>query len=330
RFQTLLAQNSIARQTAEDQEATVKQNEGTVLADQGSVAAAPVKDNYCRITSPMAGRVGVRLVDPGNIVTTSLTTGIVSVNQVEPIAVLFTVPQGDFQRLAAVSGNFTRPLAVEALSQETGAYLGAGELIIADNHVDQTTGTVQMKARFANGGRLLWPGQFVNIKLTLETLHNAITVPAAAVNQGPKGAFVYLVGPGDKAVNQPVNVVTTEGTIAVIQGGLTPGQQVVTDGQMSLKPGSTVRIRPWRSWRRGEGWGGRQRAWRMNISAPFIRRPIATSLIAAAFLVFGIVGFMNLPVAALPEVDFPTISVSASLPGASPETTASNIAQPLE
>src|SRR6185437_4469108 len=242
RFQTLLAQNSIARQTAEDQEATVKQNEGTVLADQGSVAAAPVKDNYCRITSPMAGRVGVRLVDPGNIVTTSLTTGIVSVNQVEPIAVLFTVPQGDFQRLAAVSGNFTRPLAVEALSQETGAYLGAGELIIADNHVDQTTGTVQMKARFANGGRLLWPGQFVNIKLTLETLHNAITVPAAAVNQGPKGAFVYLVGPGNKAVNQPVNVVTTEGTIAVIQGGLTPGQQVVTDGQMSLKPGSIVRI----------------------------------------------------------------------------------------
>jgi len=242
RFQQLLTQNSIARQTAEDQEATVKQNEGTVLADQGAVAAAQVNVNYCRITSPVAGRVGVRLVDPGNIVTTGLSTGIVSVNQVEPIAVLFTVPQGDFQRLAAVSGNFTRPLAVEALSQETGADLGAGELIIADNHVDQTTGTVQMKARFANTGRTLWPGQFVNIRLTLETLRNAITVPAAAVNQGPKGAFVYLVGPGDKAVNQAVNVVATEGSIAVIQGGLTPGQLVVTDGQMSLKPGSTVRI----------------------------------------------------------------------------------------
>jgi len=238
----LLAENSIARQTVEDQTATVKQDEGTVLADQGAVAAAQVNVNYCRITSPVAGRVGVRLVDPGNIVTTGLSTGIVSVNQVEPIAVLFTVPQGDFQRLAAVSGNFTRPLAVEALSQETGADLGAGELIIADNHVDQTTGTVQMKARFANTGRTLWPGQFVNIRLTLETLRNAITVPAAAVNQGPKGAFVYLVGPGDKAVNQAVNVVATEGSIAVIQGGLTPGQLVVTDGQMSLKPGSTVRI----------------------------------------------------------------------------------------
>jgi multidrug efflux system membrane fusion protein len=241
RFQMLVSQNSIAKQTADDQAATVKQLEGTVLADQGAVDAAKVNVNYCSISSPVAGRVGVRLVDPGNIVSTTLTTGIVSVNQIEPIAVLFTIPQGDFQRLAAVSGNFTRPLAVEALSQETGADLGAGELIIADNHVDQTTGTVQMKARFANAGRTLWPGQFVNIKLTLETLHNAITVPSAAVNQGPKGPFVYLVGPGNKAVNQPVNVVAVEGTIAVIQGGLTPGQQVVTDGQMSLKPGSTVR-----------------------------------------------------------------------------------------
>ena len=242
RFQTLVAQNSIAKQTADDQAATVKQLEGTVLGDQGTVAAAQVNVDYCRISSPVDGRVGVRLVDPGNIVTTTLTTGIISVNQIEPIAVLFTVPQGDFQRLAAVSGNFTRPLAVEALSQETGADLGAGELIIADNHVDQTTGSVQMKARFINAGRTLWPGQFVNIKLTLETLHNAITVPAAAVNQGPKGSFVYLVGPGNKAINRPVNVVTTEGTIAVIQGGLTAGQQVITDGQMSLKPGSVVRV----------------------------------------------------------------------------------------
>ena len=242
RFQTLVAQNSIAKQTADDQAATVKQLEGTVLSDQGAVAAAQVNVNYCRISSPVDGRVGVRLVDPGNIVTTTLTTGIISVNQVEPIAVLFTVAQGDFQRLAAVSGNFTRPLTVEALSQETGADLGSGQLIIADNHVDQTTGTVQMKARFENPGRALWPGQFVNIKLTLETLHSAITVPSAAVNQGPKGAFVYLIGPGNKAINHPVNVVATEGSIAVIQGGLTPGQQVVTDGQMSLRPGSTVRI----------------------------------------------------------------------------------------
>ena len=240
RFQQLVAQNSIARQTAEDQEATVKQNQGTVLADQGTVQAAQVNVGYCRINSPVEGRVGVRLVDPGNIVTTGLTTGIISVNQIEPIAVLFTVPQGDFQRLSAVSGGFSRPLVAQALSQETGADLGSGELIVADNHVDQTTGTVQLKARFANAGRQLWPGQFVNVKLTLETLRNAITVPSSAVNQGPKGAFVYLVGPGNKAVNLPVNVVATEGAVAVIQSGLSAGQQVVTDGQMSLKPGSIV------------------------------------------------------------------------------------------
>lgn len=243
RFQTLLAQNSIARQTADDQAATVKQDEGTVLADQGAVAAARVNVGYCRITSPVDGRVGVRLVDPGNIVSTGLTTGIISVNQVQPIAVLFTIPQGDFQRLSAVSGGFTHPLTVEALSQETGAPLGSGELIVADNHVDQTTGTVQLKARFPNDARLLWPGQFVNVKLTLQTLRGAVTVPSAAVNQGPNGAYVYVVGPGDKAINQPVNVIATEGEIAVIQGGLRAGQRVVTDGQMSLKRGSTVRVR---------------------------------------------------------------------------------------
>jgi membrane fusion protein, multidrug efflux system len=255
RFQQLVTQNSIARQTAEDEEATVKQDQGTVVADQGALQAAQVNVNYCRIPSPVDGRVGVRLVDPGNIVTTGLTTGIISVNQVEPIAVLFTVPQGDFQRLTAVSGGFTRPLTVEALSQESGADLGSGELVIADNHVDQTTGTVQMKARFANAARTLWPGQFVNINLTLQTLHNAITVPSAAVNQGPNGAFVYLVGPGNKVVNRAVSVVTTEGPIAVIQGGLTAGQLVVTDGQMSLKPGSSVAFG--QHGRGGPGGGGR-------------------------------------------------------------------------
>ena len=240
RFQQLVAQNSIARQTAEDEEATVKQDQGTVLADQGAVAAAQVNVGYCRIASPVSGRVGVRLVDPGNVVSTGLSTGIVSVNQVEPIAVLFTVPQGDFQRLSAVSGGFSRPLVAQALSQETGADLGSGELLVADNHVDQATGTVQLKARFPNLGRQLWPGQFVNVKLTLETLRNAITVPSAAVNQGPNGAYVYLVGPGDKAINQPVNVVATEGPTTVVQGGLKAGQLVVTDGQMSLKRGSQV------------------------------------------------------------------------------------------
>ena len=240
RYQTLVSQNSIARQTAEDQASTVKQDEGTVLADQGNVQAAQVNVRYCRISSPVDGRVGVRLVDPGNVVTTGTTTGIISVNQIQPIAVTFTVPQGDFQRLVSASAGFTRPLATQADSQDTGVSLGAGELVVADNHVDQTTGTVAMKARFPNPTRQLWPGQFVNVNLTLQTLTKATTVPAQAVNQGPKGAYVYLVSARNTVTAQPVTVLTTQGDIAVIQNGLTPGQTVVTDGQMSLKKDATV------------------------------------------------------------------------------------------
>jgi len=240
RYQTLVTQNSIARQTAEDEAATVKQEEGTVLADQGAAQAAAVNVRYCRISSPVDGRVGVRLVDPGNIVTTATTTGIISVNQVQPIAVTFTVPQGDFQRLVSASAGFTRQLTTQANSQETGADLGSGELVVADNHVDQTTGTVEMKARFPNPTRQLWPGQFVNVNLTLQTLTKATTVPSQAVNQGPNGAFVYLVGTNHKVVAQPVKVLLTQGASSVIQSGVVVGQTVVTDGQMSLKPGLSV------------------------------------------------------------------------------------------
>jgi multidrug efflux system membrane fusion protein len=244
RFQKLAAQDSIAKQQVDDQSALVKQDEGTVMVDQGSVAAAQVNVNDCTIRSPIAGRVGVRLIDPGNIVTTSTTTGIVSVDQIVPIAVTFSVPQGDFQRLSQVSNGFSRPLAAEALSQETGASLGMGELSIADNHVDQATGTVELKAQFPNDSRTLWPGQFITVRLTLQTLQGAITIPAAAVNQGPKGAYVYVVGADNKVSVRPITVATTQDATAVIQSGLKAGETVVTDGQMSLKPGMSVAAAP--------------------------------------------------------------------------------------
>ncbi len=243
RYQLLAAQNSIAKQTAEDQAATVKQDEGAVVADQGQVAAAQVNVGFCQIRSPVNGRVGVRLIDPGNVVTTGLTTGIISVNEIQPIAVTFTVPEGDFQQISAASNGFAVPLTVEAFSQESGADLGSGELVVADNHVAPTTGTVEMKARFANAARLLWPGQFLNVKLTLKTLHKVTTVPSAAVTRGPKGPLVYVVGPDNKVEPQPVKVLTTENEIAVIESGLAQGQLVVTDGQMSLKPGAAVLVR---------------------------------------------------------------------------------------
>ncbi len=244
RFQKLAAQDSIAKQQVDDQAALVKQDEGTVMLDQGVVAAAQVNVDNCTIRSPVAGRVGVRLIDPGNIVTTSITTGIVSVNQLTPIAVTFSIPQGDFQRLLQVSNGFTRAMPAEAFSQETGADLGSGQLNIADNHVDPQTGTVELKAQFPNTAKTLWPGQFINVRLILQTVPNAITAPAAAVNQGPKGPYVYVVGAGNKVSLRPVTVETTQDTTAVIQSGLKAGETVVTDGQMSLKPGMTVAVHP--------------------------------------------------------------------------------------
>ena len=255
RYQTLTDQDSIARQTFDDQAALVKQDQGTVLLDEGVVATAEVNLRWCRIISPIAGRTGVRMVDPGNLVTaseapTSSTSdataplGIVVVNQIEPIAVTFSVPQGDYQRLSEVSDGFRKPLATQALSQETGDSLGAGALSIADNRVDPTTGTVKMKARFPNAKERLLPGQFVNIRLTLQTLSQATTIPVAAVNQGPNGAFAYVIGADQKVSMRPIKVSLTQDATAVIATGLKAGETVVTDGQMSLSSGSVVKVKP--------------------------------------------------------------------------------------
>lgn len=265
RYQQLASQDSISKQQVDTQGALVKQLEGTVMLDKGAVAVAEVNLGYTRILSPVTGRVGVRLVDPGNLVSTTDTTGIITVNELTPMAVTFTVPEGDFQRLSTLSGGFRHPLATEALSQETGATLANGALEITDNHVDPSTGTVAMKARFPNTDFKLWPGQFVNVRLTVQTLQNAVTVPAAAVNQGPNGPFVFVVnhvGADDRATMRPVKVAATQDLTAVIQDGVKAGDTVVTDGQLSLRPGSKVRARPAEGGpgggRGGPGGGGRR------------------------------------------------------------------------
>jgi len=279
RYQKLVSQDSIARQTAEDEAATVAQDEGAVEIDEGAVAAAKINLAYCRIVSPISGRAGVRLVDPGNIVsasgsvastpaTASATStapasggssgsagggttgasggtsgsGIVVINQIEPIAVTFTVPEGQLQRLIAVSDGFRKSLAVQAFSQESGELLGAGELRIADNRVDPSTGTVELKARFANADQHLWPGQFVNVRLGLQVLAGATTVPTSAVNRGPNGQYVFVVGADNHVQMRVVTLAGTQDKVAIIQAGVGPGERVVTDGQMTLKAGSLVRV----------------------------------------------------------------------------------------
>ncbi len=267
RYAQLNAKDSIARQTYEDEVATVKQDEGVVEVDQGAVNAAKVNLSWTRIVSPISGRAGVRLVDPGNLVSASgsqssvpstvaatnasaaSTAGgggspIVTVNQSQPIAVTFTVPQSEFQQLVDLTSGFPKSIddAVKAISQETGAALGDGELRVADNRVDPSTGTVQLKARFANSGSKLWPGQFVNVELTLQTLKNAITVPSTAINRGPNGSYVFVVGADRKVSMRPVRVSWTQGSLSVVASGVRPGEAVVTDGQMTLKNGSLVRV----------------------------------------------------------------------------------------
>ena len=263
RYVMLDAANAISKQTLDTQRALVQQDEGTVKTDEGLVAGAQVNVAWCSIVSPIDGRVGVRLVDPGNLVNaggsvsntpaTAASTnvssstgnngsGIVTINQIEPIAVTFTVPEGDFQQLQDLSHGFQEALLTKAFSQESGALLDTGELSIADNHIDPATGTIELKARFPNSERHLWPGQFVNVQLTIETLHKVTTIPTAAINRGPNGSFVFVVGVDKRVSVQPISVSWTQGDTVVIKSGIKPGDVLVTDGQMILKAGSLVRI----------------------------------------------------------------------------------------
>lgn len=242
RYKQLAGQDSISGQEVDSQEALVSQFEGAVMVDEGAVAAAQVNLDYTRILAPVSGRVGVRLVDAGNLVSATETSGIITINQVSPIAVTFTLPQGEFQRLTQVSSGFTKPLATNAYSQESGQLLDSGELVVVDNRVDPATATMQLKARFPNTHHLLWPGQLLNVKLTLQTVHDVIAMPTVAVNQGPNGPFTYVVE-DNKAVLRPLVVDVQQDEITVIKSGVKSGETVVIEGQAGLRPGAAVAVR---------------------------------------------------------------------------------------
>ncbi len=243
RYRELGEEDSIAGLDVETQAALVRQLEGTVMLDEGAVDAAQVNLAYTRILAPVAGRVGVRLVDAGNVVSTTDTAGIVTINQISPIAVNFTLPQGEFLRLTQVSDGFRKPLVTQAYSQESGQLLDTGELVVVDNRVDPNTATVQLKARFVNSEHRLWPGQLLNVKLTLQTIHDVIALPTIAVNQGPRGAFAYVVK-DNTAVVQPLEIDIRQDEITVVRSGVAAGDTVVVEGQGSLRPGSKVAVRP--------------------------------------------------------------------------------------
>jgi multidrug efflux system membrane fusion protein len=243
RYKTLSQQNLIAVQQYTDQQASVDQLDAQLRADQATIDAARLNLDYARITSPIDGVTGVRLVDPGNVVHASDTGGLVVVTQLDPIAVFFTLPEDDLPEINEAAAGGTK-LDVEALSRDGDKPLGKGTLSVIDNEINQQTATIRLKAIFDNPQSLLWPNQFVKARLHLETRHDALVVPAAAVQHGPNGTFVYVVAPDQTAQVKPVDVLATQGDVAVLKSGVAPGDHVVVEGQAQIRPGSKVAPKP--------------------------------------------------------------------------------------
>ncbi|MDM0011875.1 efflux RND transporter periplasmic adaptor subunit [Variovorax sp. J22P168] len=238
RYRTLLGQDSIARQDVDTQSALVKQLEGTVLTDRAAEAAARLNLDYTRVTSPVAGRIGLRTVDPGNIVTANAATGIAVITQMNPIDVQFAVPQ---DRVPDIQAQLAKgaPLAVKALDRVRSAVLDTGTFSTLDNVVDTSTGTVRAKARFNNVGTPLFPNQFVNVQMVLRTV-DAIVVPVTAVRTGPSGNFVYVVNEDRTVSMRPVKRGEATVDVVAIVDGLKDGELVVTEGGDRLKDGARV------------------------------------------------------------------------------------------
>jgi len=241
RYQTLSQQQSIARQTYEDQVWTVKQDQGTVDYDKGLIKAQELNLNYCRITAPTDGRVGLRQIDPGNYVQTSSTTGIVVLTQLSPTTVEFAVPEDSLpQIMARVRSGAVLP--VTAFDRANVTQLATGELAATDTQVNTTTGTVMLRANFTNADEALFPSQFVNVIMLLDTLKDVVTVPVRAVQRGAPGTYVYLVGDGDTVSVHPVTLGAQDGDFFAVTAGLSPGDRVVTDGADRLRDGAKVSI----------------------------------------------------------------------------------------
>lgn len=240
RYATLVTQDAATQQQLDTQQALVDQLDATVKVDDAQIEAARVQLSYTTIVAPISGRVGARLVDPGNIVRAADPGGLVVINQVDPITVVFTVPQDSFQAINQALRSSHAPLAVQVSERGHADVLATGQLVLLNNQIDTSTGTVQLKARFANPQHRLWPGQYVDARLVLGLRRGALTVPAAAVQRGAEGLYAYVIGADDTAQAQPITVAATQDGIAVIERGLSAGQRVVVDGQYKLRPGLKV------------------------------------------------------------------------------------------
>jgi multidrug efflux system membrane fusion protein len=235
----LLAQKIVSQEVYDTQKAQVDQFDALVKADQAAIDNAQVQLNYTTITAPISGRTGIRFVDEGNIIHSADSNGIVVLTQLKPISVIFTLPEQSLREIQRQQAQGA--MTVLALDRDNSTQLDEGQLAVFDNQIDTTTGTIRLKATFANPNLKLWPGQFVNARLLLSVRTNGIVVPASVVQRGPEGAYAFVVNDDMSVKMATLKVAQIDQGQALIDSGLNPGERVVVDGQYKLQPGSKVR-----------------------------------------------------------------------------------------
>jgi multidrug efflux system membrane fusion protein len=240
RYTPLEQKGFATTQLLETQKAQVAQLQNAVKSDDAVIDAANVQLGYTRLTSPIGGVTGIRQVDVGNIISPSNTNGVVVVTQIEPISMIFTLPENDLPLIQEQQQRSKEPLKVIAYSQDNKIKLDEGVLGLVNNQIIQTTGSIQLKANFPNTAHRLWPGELVNARLLVDTRHDGLTVPASVVQQGPQGAYAYVVNPDASVAIRPIKVAQVSGGQALIDSGLKASEQVVVDGQYKLQPGTHV------------------------------------------------------------------------------------------
>ncbi len=242
RYTPLLAEGFATTQLVDTQKAQVSQLEAAVESDEALIAAAKVQLSYTRLTSPIDGVTGIRQIDVGNIISPANANGVVVVTQLEPISLIFTLPETDLPQIQQQQQKTKGPLAVLAYSQDNTIKLDQGTLGLVNNEILQTTGSIQLKANFPNKAHRLWPGELVNVRLLLDTRHDGLTVPASVVQRGPQGTYAYVVNPDGAVAIRPITVAQISDGQALIDSGLKADEQVVVDGQYKLQPGTHVTI----------------------------------------------------------------------------------------
>lgn len=238
RYSELAPEDLASKQTVDTQRALIAQLTAQLKGDDAAIDNARTQLEYTTITSPIDGRTGIRLIDPGNIVRAASTTGMVVVTQLEPIAVIFTLPEEEFAALSAALSN--GPVTASALARDDRAVLDTGTVELIDNQIDQTTGTIKVKAILPNKQRHLWPGEFVNVRVLTQTEHQVLTIPSAALERGPDGMFTYVLQPDSTIKVASLVAGVQNGNTVVIEKGLEAGQRVVVSNQFRLQPGSRV------------------------------------------------------------------------------------------